>query len=370
MTEASGSGTLGVVSALSARLAEDGHEVALAYGSRPETPADLRESLPDAVELFPLPWHRRTPRAQVAAAAALRRIARETNPDVVHLHSSFAGTVGSLALGGFPKVYTPHGYAFARRPDGGGRLAVYRAVERSVARRCDAVAAVSEAEAELARSVLGARNVYVVPNGIPDLDAPPAPSPARAQPLVVCSGRVGPARRPEASARILEAVSDLAAVRWIGDAPGGEDAPLHAAGVPLTGWLDHAAALAALGEATVLLHFSAWDGAPLAVLEAMARDVVVVASDIPANRELLGRAQVCAGEGDAVELIRAVLRDASLRATLLAGQRERAADRGAALMARRHAEVYGAVLGVRREPAFAAGSRATATPRNIGAPWS
>ena len=106
-------------------------------------------------------------------------------------------------------------------------------------------------------------------------------------------------------------------MRWIGDAPGDESAPLRAAGIPITGWLSHEDALAELGRATVLLHYSAWDGAPLAVLEAIARDVVVVASDIPANRELLGPAQVCADEAAAARLIRAVLADAALRETLL-----------------------------------------------------
>lgn len=351
VTEASASGTLGVVSALAAGLAEEGHEVALAYGSRPETPADLRERVPEAVELLPLRWARRTPGAQLAAGRALRQIVRDRRPDVVHLHSSFAGTVGSLALRDSPRVYTPHGYSFARRPDGGGAIAAYRAAERWVAHSCDAVVAVSEAEAALARDVLGAPRVHVVPNGIPELDEPVTPAPRRAEPVVVGSGRVCPQRRPQESARILRAVSDVADVRWIGDAPNGEDAPLRAAGIPLTGWLDHAAALDALGEATVLLHFSAWDGAPLAVLEAMARDVVVVASDIPPNRELLGPEQVCADEGEAAELIRSVLRDDALREALLADQRERATGRGAGQMARRYAQLY-------------------ETTRNIGGPWS
>ena len=39
-------------------------------------------------------------------------------------------------------------------------------------------------------------------------------------------------------------------------------------------------------EAKVYLHWTAWDGLPLSILEAMANDVVVIASDIPANREL------------------------------------------------------------------------------------
>ena len=59
-------------------------------------------------------------------------------------------------------------------------------------------------------------------------------------------------------------------------------------GIPVTGWLDRTAALERLSEATVLLNWSSKDSHPLAVLEAMAKDVLVVASDIDPNRELLG----------------------------------------------------------------------------------
>jgi glycosyltransferase involved in cell wall biosynthesis len=186
--------------------------------------------------------------------------------------------------------------------------------------------------------------------------------------LVVGSGRVGPARRPAESARILAAVRDVAEVRWIGDAPGAEAAPLQAAGIPVTGWLGHDEALAELARATVLLHYSAWDGAPLAVLEAIARDVVVVASDIPPNRELLGPDQVCAGEAAAVELIRAVLGDAGLRERLLRAQRERGRARGAGRMVQDCLDLYADVLG----PAGRSNPTATlAVARNIGSgPWS
>jgi DNA-binding transcriptional ArsR family regulator len=61
----------------------------------------------------------------------------------------------------------------------------------------------------------------------------------------------------------------------------------------------------------------------LPVLEALARDVVVIASDIPANREVLGPAQVCADEAGAIALVEAVLRDGAVRERLLAEQRSR-----------------------------------------------
>src|SRR3954467_14287150 len=78
-----------------------------------------------------------------------------------------------------------------------------------------------------------------------------------------------------------------------------------------------------LGAATAYLHWSAWDGRSLAVLEAMACDVVVVASDIAANREVLSPEQVCATEEGAAELLRAVVTDEDARERLLAGQRTR-----------------------------------------------
>ena len=90
------------------------------------------------------------------------------------------------------------------------RCAAYRAAEWLIARRCH-VAAVSHAEAELARRVLHAPHVSVVANGIPELDAAAAQPADRAGALVVGSGRIAPQRRPEASARILRAVSDIAA---------------------------------------------------------------------------------------------------------------------------------------------------------------
>ena len=170
VTEASGSGTLGIVQTLARDLARRGHEVVVAFGRRPETPSDLASELPDAVEVVTLPWAHRSPSQQVAAGRALRRLARDWRPDVVHLHSSFAGAVGSLALHGrAPLVYTPHGLRLRTlRP----ALAPCRrrGVEWIVARRRAMVGAVSEAEAALARRWLRAPRVTVVPNGIPELD--------------------------------------------------------------------------------------------------------------------------------------------------------------------------------------------------------
>lgn len=325
VTESPGGGVLTVVASLAARLADEGHAVCVACGRRPETPLDLLAMLPSGVHVVSVPWAGRTVRAQLQATRALRRLVRTWEPDLVHLHSSFAGMVGALVLPrGMPSVYTPHSYAFSWSGLGPARRMAFLAGERLIARRCTVIGAVSEDEADLARRLAHARRVVLVRNGIPELDPDRLPVPAnRPQPVVIALGRISAQRQPEAATRILGALADTAAVCWVGGAPADEDVAVRTAGIPTTGWLSRQEALELLASATVLIHWSASDGQSLAILEAMARDVVVVASDIPPNRELLGADQVCATEAEAIALARRALLDPIERERMLASQRIR-----------------------------------------------
>jgi glycosyltransferase involved in cell wall biosynthesis len=355
VSEAFGGGIVGVVAPLAERLTAAGHSVAVAYGVRPETPADVRHELSDDVEVFPLPWRKRTVAEQLRAAKALRQLAAEWEPDVVHLHSSFAGVVGSMALSRrYVLVYSPHGYSFTRSSDPLLRRRAYKAAERYVARRVDVVAAVSGSEAAQARAAVGAQSVEVVPNGIPELDPGALPEvPARVVPRAVGMGRADHQRQPDAAGRILASVRDVAEVEWIGGGTPSDEGirTLESHGVPVTGWLEQPDARERLASATAYLHWSAWDGRSLAVLEAMACDVVVVASDIAANREVLSPEQVCATEKEAAELLRAVVTDEETRERLLAGQRTRRDAYSALEMATQWEAVYLAVSpGAERGP--------------------
>ena len=346
--ESFGAGSMQVVLTISEGAAAAGHQVAIAHGRVPESPAEPRSSVSGDVELFALPW-RREAFSQLAAARELRRLHRAWRPDVVHLHSSFAGMIGVLTLARVvPLVYSPHGYSFMRQGGVVVRPWMYRVPERYIARHVDLVGVVSKSEGDLARRRLAAPRVQVVPNGIPELDNVVArPIQERASPSIVVLGRIGPARSPAAAARILSRLADVASATWIGrgDPADQGTAALRDAGIPITGWLERSSALERLARATACLHWSAWDAQPLAVLEAMAHDVVVVASDIPANRELLGPRQVCGTEDAAVELLRAVVTEPAVRGDLLAEQRKRRARHGADRMVSDWLAVYRRVAG-------------------------
>jgi glycosyltransferase involved in cell wall biosynthesis len=377
VVEVFGSGVGEVAKTLAERLAAGGDTVAIAHGRCPETPAEVRGFVTPDVELYELPWERRSAREQLDAARELRALVRRWQPDVVHLHSSFAGVVGALSLRrSMPSTYTPHGYSFTMLDRSRSRRFAYRMLERFTASRVNLVGAVSEAEAEDGRRVAPARKVTVVRNGIPELDDPAGGGarPAAARPRVVTVGRIAEQHLPPATARILASVSELADVTWIGS--GGRSPELEAVvreqGVEVTGWLPRAEVQSMLSSSIACLHWSAWDGQPLSILEAMANDVVVVASDIPATREILGPRQVCASEEQAMKLLRAILVKPALRRELLRSQRERRVNYSARRMAAEWRTVYermarpagarGASLGVK--PAAVRGSDAsTVEPR-------
>ncbi len=342
VAEAFGGGVLEVVRILANRQVDAGHSVAVAYGTRPQTPQRVSDQFDDRVSLFPLPWARRRLSTQLRAATALRRVVRSWHPELVHLHSSFAGLVGAITpFGSTPTVYTPHCFSFLMDA-GRAQKWAYRNAERFVSHRVSILAGCSVSEASLAKIALDAPRVVAVPNGIPELDETSDRDSQSRNPKVVCLGRMEAQRQPEACARILESLVDLAELEWIGSGTGSRQ--LETAGVGVTGWLPHAEALARLSDALAYLHWTAWDGLPLSVLEAMARDVVVVASDIPANRELLGDEQVCSREADASHLLRRAMTDLTFRDRCITNQRKRRANYSAKAMVLAYHDLYERLL--------------------------
>lgn len=103
------------------------------------------------------------------AAAKLRSLIRRRKPQLVHGHSSKAGALCRLLAlePGFPPmVYTPHAY-YGAGCAGGGKEAVYNAIERFLG-RVGITACCSADEAAFARDVLhlDPKRVVVINNGI------------------------------------------------------------------------------------------------------------------------------------------------------------------------------------------------------------
>ncbi len=314
VVEAFSTGVFEVVRQIANATSADGHEIHVAHAMRPWTPTDFEALFDPRVQFHRLAWDvRRRPGTLILGTLQLARLLRSRRWDLAHLHSTFAGVAGATVR---PRrlstVYTPHGYAFLMDSIPPKTRALARTLERFVARRITVLGAVSEAEASEAKD-LGAREVRIIHNGIAELDglarAPTVELPAAgARRGVVAAGRMSAQRQPLEVAKIFGALPPGTPTAWLGDAadPVAADV-MERGGTELTGWLARDEVLARTRAARVYLHWTAWDGHPLSVLEAISQGTVVVAHDIPPVREILGPQQLRRTVGDAAGLIRELL---------------------------------------------------------------
>jgi len=234
----------------------------------------------------------------------LRRVAglvRDTKADVVHSHGKGAGFYGRLAakLAGVPSVHTFHGIhyeSYSRL----GRTA-YLALERRLAGLTHAVISVSKTEQTEALRIRIARpwNSEVVVNGIDvdELDARPASERAalglRADEEVLgCVARFDPVKRHEALVRALAIVAKRhpkAALLLAGDGPEKPRIERLAARLNVRVVSPGVIGLEKNPYACCDIYVagSAKEGLPLALLEAMASGLAVIATDVPGHQDVV-----------------------------------------------------------------------------------
>jgi glycosyltransferase involved in cell wall biosynthesis len=229
----------------------------------------------------------------------LRNLVRELKPDTVHLHSSWAGLAGRLALRGTtPTFFQPHGWSFDAV---GGKLRrVARLWERLATRWATRILCVSELER--VRGVAAGLDARweVVPNGVP-VEEPAATADDRTAartalgldggvPVAACVGRLSPVKGqdlllaawPGVRATVPSAVLVLA-----GDGPDRAELEARAgAEVRFIGWPDDAAAVYDAADVVVIPSRS--EGMSMAMLEAMARGRSIVSADVGGARDAIG----------------------------------------------------------------------------------
>jgi len=289
--------------------------------------------------------HRPRPARDIAAVARLRRLLARDRPQVLHAHGLRAGAVAALALAGRSRgrpalVVTVHNAA----PPGRLAAAVYAGLELIVARRADAVLAVSgDLAARLRRRGAPDVALAVVPA--------PAAAPARAAEVASVRGELelaGPAGRPVVlGAGRLAAQKDFgtllrAAARWqrrdpvpllviAGDGPQAAALRAQAAADQVAvRFLGHRGDVPALlAVADVVVVPSRWEGQPLIVQEALRAGRPLVAARAGGIPELAGQdGAVLVPPGDPGALAAAVTRlldDPAAAAAQAAAARARAA---------------------------------------------
>lgn len=288
-------------------------------------------------------WSCRLTRAWWRFKRMFEAALRESSYDVVHAFIDPGVVLRAAARAGVP-VRIAHYRSTTPRQSNGVAYRMYDRWQGRLARR-HATALLGVSEAVMAACVgedwRRDRRAAVVPGSVDvgGIRAAATPDPAHirealripAQAPVV--GNVGRLVTAKNQTEWLDAASEirtrLPECRFVIVGDGERRAALekHARNIGLgdrvifTGFRTDVADL--LGAFDVLLQTSAWEGMPRAVLEAMAADVPVVASDIAPHCEVLPMREsiYTGGAADAAGKVADVLADAALRSRLVEAQR-------------------------------------------------
>jgi glycosyltransferase involved in cell wall biosynthesis len=225
-------------------------------------------------------------RADLRLWLEIRRLLARVRPSLIHAHGARAALPLTHAGHAGPCLYSVHGYHFAAK----GGLARHGG---RISSRATTTVFVSPGDREIARRhAIRPRRAVVIPNGIEPEDVPEArPGDGR---TLAFLGRLDEPKDPLLLVEILARLRNEGfRLRVIGDGPLRPAMVDRAAtlGVSdrldLLGTLPRPTALEALRDATVLLLPSRWEGLSLAVLEAMAMGVPVVASRVDGNEAVI-----------------------------------------------------------------------------------
>jgi glycosyltransferase involved in cell wall biosynthesis len=242
--------------------------------------------------MFEIP-HRRFSRASLNQLTAWSRL---HGVRIVHSHGRAAGTYSRL----IPKsavehcVHTPHGSMQLKTPRDVG----FWMAEMLLARRTDHTIAVSRSEElQLRRRLLLGSNLTAIPNGVKIPAVTVGMENFSTTPLrIIHVTRYVPQKN---SGLVLDILEELARLRvlerfhveMLGDGPGRAalEADTKRRGLePCVSFRGAQASIApSLLQGFCLLTTSRWEGMPLAVLEALAHGLPVVASDTPGNNDVV-----------------------------------------------------------------------------------
>ena len=326
--ESTATGTLSMASVLANAQASSGHAVEVIYSRRNETPKNLESYFGEKIALTNMQM--RSFPEKLAAVLGLRRKYREIRPDVVVLHSSFAGFIGRVAglLHKFDArfFYIPHCISLMRKDVGRGRLLLFALFEKLAATKRSTFIACSDSEKKVIQKWMPSAQIAVVKNAV-DLS-----SIARSDtgsypekfPVVITIGQIRKQKNPELFAAIARLVKKNLQIefKWIGDGDPRYKKTLEESGVSVLGWRSRPQAIDYLRKSTIYLSTASWEGLPVSLIEACYAKVPIVCTKCAGNIDVVAHNKtgwLFEKEDEAASIILKAVLDAAERSRMAEG---------------------------------------------------
>ena len=287
-------------------------------------------------------------------------------PDLISCHSTIAGLVGRFTVRGrIPTIFTAHGWGFAPgipQP----RRALVALAERLAAPKAEKIICVSEFDRQLALAagVGTPAQLMTIHNGVEEITSPQQEIEARndeGEDMVkaLFVGRLAPQKDPLVLVRAVAALpQDIRAkleLTIIGNGPLEQPTRELIASLKLEDTitllprLERRDLFARYGTSDLFILTSHWEGLPRSILEAMAHNLPIIATDVGGVAEAVGEdAGLLVPEhhqGALTQALKRLISDKKLRQNMgAAGRAKTLGDFSLERMCNKTEEVYKAIV--------------------------
>ena len=291
IVEAFGSGVFSFLVDLVNNTDEE-FDITIAYGVRSETLPDFEKYFSKRVKFIKVNNFTRSINIvkDMKAFFEIKKIVKEVDPEIVHLHSSKAGFLGRFVVNCKKRkvLYNPHGFSFLMQINSGLKRKIYWMLEKVAACRNATIIGCSEGEYKEALKLT--KNSICINNGI-DIDKIEKETQNLKKekadfknPKICTVGRIGYQKNPELFNKIASNFPNIK-FTWIGD--GELRNLLTSSNINITGWKTREEVLKTLNENDIFILTSLWEGLPISLLEAMYMEKLCIVSDCIGNRDVI-----------------------------------------------------------------------------------
>ncbi|EPH10991.1 hypothetical protein HMPREF9713_02117 [Myroides odoratimimus CCUG 12700] len=244
----------------------------------------IKREFPNDVRFIPISLSREISiKSDFKGLISIRKIIKEINPNIVHLHSSKAGILGRMACIGLNQtqvLYTPHGYSFIREDLSKTKKSIFYNIEKYITKIFKGtIVACGDSEYEIGRQFTD--DVLLVRNGIKLRSLNVIVKQVNERSKIGTCGRIHLQKDPYLFNEIAKSLPECDFI-WIGD--GELKELLTSSNIIITGWKTNEEVMTLVNELDVFISTSLWEGLPFNIIEAMALGKPIVSNDIDGNR--------------------------------------------------------------------------------------
>jgi glycosyltransferase involved in cell wall biosynthesis len=288
--EASATGTLSMAALLTNAQIQKGHDVEVIYSRRSETPENLEVYFDPGVKLTNIQMG--SLGKKMGAVKSIRARFLNVKPNVVFMHSSFAGFIGRLAgLLILPRtkfLYIPHCISFMREDVGALKKLIFIGFEWIGALKNSVYLSCSQSEQIKISRCIPFRKCILVENAVRDF--PTVSDQPAVEKTIITVGQIRDQKGPlefAAIARDVKKKMPNLVFKWIGDGELEAKDALIEAGVEVTGWVTKEQVLQYLLSSTIYLSTAKWEGMPVSLIEAQYAKLPIVATPCAGNVDVV-----------------------------------------------------------------------------------